>query len=279
MPLVAVGRMIWIGLALLWLAAPATASADRTVHLYEVQHRLAEELLPVARAGLAERGRASLDARTNALLLVGDAAAVADAVALLRDRDRPPRTVLLHHRMERTADLLDRGARIAWSVGGGPVRIGNVRWPPGAPAQIAVGLHDAGTRRESEFRGSLRLLEGSTGILFVGSEVPVAVGDRRRPAVAMVAAPSGFRATPRILGDGRVQVDLAPIHSEVDARGRVAFDTVETTVIAQPGETVAIAGIAANEATQGSGSGLRHTDALDTRLLLLSVEVEPASGR
>jgi hypothetical protein len=250
-------------------------ASERTVHLFEVQHRRAEELLPFAQAGLGERGRAVVDARSNTLLLTGSRAAVSETVALLRMQDRLPRTVLLDHRSERVSQLAARGVDIAWSVAAGPVRVGNVVWPH-TPAALAVHAHDAAARKTSSRRGHVRVLEGSTAELLVGTTVAVPVRDGRRRGTALVTAPSGFRATPRVLGDGRVEVELAPIRAEVDARGEVAWRAASTTVIASPGETLAIAGVDAQTASGALGAGASRADAADTEVLLLTVDLEPA---
>ena len=65
------------------------------VHVYEVRHRVAEELLPLAETAMAGEGRVAVDRRTNALVLSGSRQAVASALSLLGALDVRARTVVL----------------------------------------------------------------------------------------------------------------------------------------------------------------------------------------
>jgi type II secretory pathway component GspD/PulD (secretin) len=93
---VAAGICILAGLLL--VALPGLAE----MRVYRAQHRTASELLPLAQAALEAEGTAVVDARTNALVLVGTADALDRATALLDRLDRALRTVVLHY------EVLDR---------------------------------------------------------------------------------------------------------------------------------------------------------------------------
>src|SRR5262249_36314878 len=60
--------LAWLAMAVLGLAEPAAA---QVVHVYEVRHRIAEELAPLVETALAGEGHVVADRRTNALVLSG----------------------------------------------------------------------------------------------------------------------------------------------------------------------------------------------------------------
>src|SRR5512145_1213481 len=87
---------------LLALAASAALAADeRLVRIYRPLTRSAAELLAPAQAALGEAGSATVDAGTNALVLIGDAEDVEAALAVLGQLDRPLATVVLHYESAR----------------------------------------------------------------------------------------------------------------------------------------------------------------------------------
>ncbi len=264
-------------LAALLLAAP-DASAERKIELYEVRHRAAEELLPLAETALQPQGRAALDRGTGSILLIGDEASVAEALDVLRTMDRALRTVTLRYESKRLDELESAGVKVDWSVGAGPARIGSVVFP-GERNGIRPSGFAARGQGESGLSGILRVREGETGRVGAGRTVPV----RSRGfygTTSFVTAESGFQARPRILGDGRVRVELSPSEAQVDDRGRVRFVEAVTTLVVTPGETVALGGIArtTDAAERGSRAYVARQRSRDERVLLLTVDVQPASG-
>jgi hypothetical protein len=100
----------------------------------------------------------------------------------------------------------------------------------------------AGARSEtlgSRRRGVLRVLEGRTGELATGLEVPASAA-RSGPwgyeaSTVRVSAESGFLVTPRLLDGGRrVRLALEPFEA------RLAGATVEGLVVARSGASTAI---------------------------------------
>jgi type II secretory pathway component HofQ len=91
-----------------------------------------------------------------------------------------------------------------------------------------------------------------------------------------VTASTGFEARPRILGDGRVQVDLAPFTGRFGRGGRIESSGASTVVTVAPGETVAVGGL--DQARDGSRtellSGAQEARTRDDSVLLLRVDVE-----
>lgn len=257
--------------------AAGAAAGDRTLAVYDPQHRPAAELLPLARVALGAEGEAMVDTGTNQLVLVGTRSALAETVELLRRQDRAPRVVVLRYESQRLDELEARGLRVDWSAGTGGVRVGNVQRPEGGDG-VRARAFGVATERDGGLRGVLRVLEGRTGRIGGGTSVPVTRRSLLDADTTWVTAESGFEASPRILGDGRVLVELQPVESSVDARGRVRFSGAATTLTLRPGETVAIGAIDRSSTTRATGSRVlaASQETRETRILLLGVEVEGA---
>jgi type II secretory pathway component GspD/PulD (secretin) len=263
-------------LAALALAA-ASASAERSIEVYRPRHRPAAELLPVAQVALADEGVVALDAGTNALVLAGPPQAVARTLELLRLQDRARAVVVLHWTSRSNDELEAAGVRIDWSIEAGDVRVGTPRFPGDEGVRIGVlGRQEEG---EGSFAGTLRLLDGEEGEIGTGETAPLVVPHRRGADVVLQSAESGFRARPRVLGDGRVRVEIMPEQSSLEPGGRVAFTGAATSVTLEPGETVALAGVDASQSSTSRGvpEATASRRSSRSRVLLLRAEVETPS--
>ena len=266
-----------LGLAVALALLGSAAQAERAVHVYRPQSRLAAELVAPAQAALGEEGSAALDPGTNALVLIGEPRAVEAALDLLSELDRPARTVVLHYESQRMDELEARGVRVAWSVGAGSFRVGNVLAPPGVDL-LAVRPFDVHAKRSSRLAGMLRVQDGQSGRIETGSAVPVV--QRVSPwesQVGLVSAASGFEATPRVQGDGRVRVALEPFEGSLGRDGAIHSSGAATEVTVKPGETVAIGGLSrpSELRTHGTG-GAASEERYEDWVLLLRAELEGA---
>jgi type II secretory pathway component GspD/PulD (secretin) len=270
-------RALWLCGALSLAFVPVVSSAQRRVEVYKMKYRTAEELLPIVQTVLAGSGSAAVDRGTNSLVLMGDPAAVGDALDFLAGQDRRLRTVVLHYDTKRTRDLEAQGFDVRWNVEAGDFRIGNVRRPPGAGSSVAVNVEGADRHSDQSFSGLVRVMEGETGRIEMGETRPFATSNGFQGTnTQFVTASTGFEAKPRILGDGSVQVELAPFSGRFGRGGKIDSMGASTIVTVEPGETVAVGGIdQSNESSrQDAFRGARDEQSRDDRVLLLRVEVE-----
>lgn len=260
--------------AALALAFAAHAHAqDRAVEVHKPMHRPAAELVGIAQLALGEEGTAAADAGTNSLVLIGSRAAVDRALALVRAQDQARKSVVLHWSARDQAELEAAGVRVDWSVGSGSVRVGTILFPEN---RLEVNAEILRTDRERRLEGTLRLLDGETGQIGSGRSVPVTTRDGYgRATTAFVSAEQGFQATPRVLGNGKVRVEIIPSDAQVDDRGRTRFAGASTVVEVTPGDTVALGGVGQRFDEGQRGSRILSTNRRDEeRVFLLRVEVD-----
>ena len=264
--------------AVLLFAAVASAQG---VHVYRVKHRTAEELAPLVATAVGADAHVVADRRTNQLVLSGSQRAVASALALLDTLDVRARTVLLHYEARSADELASAGIHVSWRAGG-VLRVGEVSWPSGAAA-LAIGAETEAARRQSKLQGELRILEGQSGRIASGTSLPITTRRIQRSAngevvdesTRYVTAESGFEASPRVLGDGRVELALRPFDESARQDGAIEHTGADTVLVLAPGATVALGGIVREESEQRSAfSGAGGSAASQEALLLVTVEVE-----
>lgn len=268
------GLVLGVSLALALL--PAAARAQRRVEIYEAKHRTAEELVSLAQAVMAESGGVEVDARTNALVLIGDAEAVEEALAVLSSQDRALRTVILRYDTRRVRELAAQGFQLRWTASTGELRLGDVRLAPDPGSAIRANATASTQRLVETFSGVLRVGEGEATRIETGTIVPFATRGPSGSSTEFVNATTGFDAKPRILADGRVQVDLAAFAREL--RPDLAIDSMaaSTLVTLKPGALVVVG----STGRAGTGSradrfeGARAERRGDETVLLLRVDLE-----
>jgi type II secretory pathway component HofQ len=265
-------RIASLALAVL-LCAPLV-HAERATHVYKAKHRVAQELLPVAQAGLGDAGSAVVDKGTNSLVLIGDPVAIEAALALLAAQDRRQRSIVLRYESRALSELEASGVRVEWSVRSGSVRVGNARLPGGASG-LALRLRERSARETGSFSGQLRLLDGGSGRISAGTQVPVQVRRRGRDTTELIRAESGFEARARVLGDGRVRVQLSPFEAELGAGRSLDYTAAETEVELASGETVVIGELARETSAESDSPASRDdAEAREERVLLLTATLE-----
>lgn len=267
------------GLVSLLLAAalwPSAAGAQRRVEVYKMKYRTAEEMLPIVQTVMAGQGNAAVDRGTNSLVLIGDAAAVSDVLGLLATQDRKPRTVVLRYDTKRVRDLEAQGFDVRWTAEAGDFRIGNVRRPQGAGSSVAVRVDDETRRLSDSFTGTVRVTEGERTRIETGTTIPYTTSGPYGTSTQFVTAATGFEAQARILGDGRVEVDLAPFAGQLGRGGRIETMNAATLVTVTPGETVVVGGLdrSADARREDSFRGARASSVRDDTVLMLRADVE-----
>ena len=247
----------------------------QSIEVYRVQHRPAAELLAVAESALAADGQVTLDARTATLILNGTHDGVRRALALLRQLDQPLSSVILEQRLVESSELETLDARIAWKASLGPLHVGTLPLPGNA---LFVSLGAERTRARTTTAASLRLLEGSDGVIATGRALPVLFEPYwGTVTTGYVPVETGFEARATVLGPDRdrVRLELRPFAGRIGEHGELQYIAAATVIEVQPGETVVV-GETSSDTTSSitnlNGVGRERREA--RQLLLISVEIE-----
>ncbi|MBY0400793.1 hypothetical protein K2X89_10885 [Myxococcota bacterium] len=269
--------------------AIAPAHAQRRVEIYKARHRTADELLPLATAvlgpspvrgsgedGIASRGEVALDAASNSLVLIGDGKAVAEALAVLTAQDRRPRTIVLRHARRRVRSLEAQGLSIGWRAVAGGLRVGTLGSPRRADTSLDLRARQAMHALSESMTAQIRMTEGGRTRIETGTVVPYNLVGPSGASTRFVDATTGFEAGARILGDGRVQVELASFARELLPAGTIGKTAGSSVVTLQPGVVTAIAGLESEKSIRRAHPGATATSAesADETILLLRADLE-----
>ena len=243
--------------ALLLLAAvlasggPGTSLAGE-LEIYRPRHRPAAELAPLVSGVLAPAGAAIADPGSGRLIIRGDRASIKAALAILHELDRPLTAYRVESTLTTLRELRRTGLEIEGWVQAGEVRIGRGTAPAGT-ARLTV--HSVLSEGDTRFQGVVTTLDGHPAEIWTGTVHPERVRTLHErlgrievyETTTLVPVRTGFRVLPRGLGDGRVQLEIAPVSAEEAPEGTVVRAGAATQVIVSPGEVLAIASLAGGE--------------------------------
>jgi type II secretory pathway component GspD/PulD (secretin) len=276
------GLLVSIFAAGLIVAPLPSEAGERRVALYEARYRNAAELVPLAEVALAPGGSVTLDPHTNAIVLIGPEQDVATALEILRTQDRAPRSILVRQQWIRASELQAARVEIRWSTGSGDIRVGNISPPPSDDVVAMKTWADFRTMHEQRSE-ELTVAEGASSRIETGTIIPYSTnagstlheGSRAHHDTTWVDLPTGFSTRARILGDGRIHVELSTVHSTPGGQGAVDQASATTVVDLEPGVIRVVGGLQRHHRQTRSdlASGAERGRGEEGLLLLVSAEV------
>ena len=264
--------------------APAMGE-ESTLVIIELQHRTADEMLPVARQIVEPEG--SVSALQNKLLVRGTAAQVAQVREVIGQLDTQPRQLLITVNQGGEIDTRSRARGYSGKIGSGSVTAEiPSELPPDSPS-VAVETDGAGVEVHGDRRHShsntaasqqLRVLEGREAVIHVGQSVPVSNTYKTPSGVYSQTeyrdATVGFSVLPRVHGD-EVTLDISPHADRVSAEQSGAFDVqrLSTTVSGRLGEWIDIGDVTQTQNQESSGiASEKRSRRADSAHVLIKVE-------
>lgn len=272
---------------LLCLAAlVAPVRGDDALEVLPLQHRTAEEVIPLLRA-LLEPGGALTGMQGNLILRASQAnrAQIREALAAL---DVAPRQLRITVRQSLDRQHDRQAAELYGRLGGDRV---DVRVPPSAPggARVEIGgadgrvglrLDDRSLDRMSRVTQQVRVADGGHAMIHAGVELPFTLtetvvgpyGRSVRESVVYRHVGSGFSVVPRVIGE-RVTLDIHPVQQGFASPQVVVGQSLHTTVTGRLGEWIELGGSrSADVREQQRLLGTRDTTVQETRTVWLKVE-------
>lgn len=213
-----------------------------------VNFRDASELLPVVETFLSEHGRATVDVRTNSILLLDDPATLNKVRQLVNRLDRPAEQVTIRFRFQETG--ISKGDHLSASG-----KASGEKWTVSAGKTRKEGVHvRAGARRKEVARSTeslITVISGNAAYIRVGEGIPYTerwVALCRRYARTQREADlerieTGMEVTPVVTGD-RVQLEILPriSHGKMKKGGVIRFLEASTTLSVPKGKWITLGG-------------------------------------
>jgi len=239
--------LIVLGTLILSLTVLAGLSLAE-VAVIKVNYREAADLLPLVQSLLSSEGKASLDERTNSIIVVDTRESVAKIQSFVATMDKPAEQVRVRFRFKETSRSTDRDISTSGRVSGehGSVAIG------GAEAEgVHVRAQDSRTQHRGQTESFISVMSGSTAYLWVGRDIPFTqrwvylthTYAHEVETVQFQRVETGFEVKPVVAGD-RVHIEIVPRISSLEdrERGVVRLTEASTKVTVLKGQWVTIGG-------------------------------------
>ena len=250
----------------------ALAASAGSLEIYVPKSRPAEELAPLVQSVLGGQGNAVADPHSGKLILSGDPEAIAQALAALRELDQAVRQYRVDAETSTERALEGASARVDGWIDAGDVRIGRVVGPEGVRVRASAGERGGSER----VAATVMVMEGRSAEIWTGSDVPVTerTVERAGPysrvteSTQLVPVRSGFRVRPRGVGSDQIEVEITPVVEELGRGGSIRTTGTTTQIRVNPGESVAIGGVARDasgggyDVFSGAGRGSAASDSL-----------------
>jgi type II secretory pathway component GspD/PulD (secretin) len=235
------------GVMMLALACLAGASLAGEVAVIKVNYRSASEILPQVQDLLTPEGKASVDTRTNSLIVVDTKESLTKIQAFVASMDTPAEQVKVRFRFQEQGVSTNRNVGASGTVSGehGSVSIGRDR-----REGVHVRAQDRVVNRRGNTESFISVMSGSSAYLWVGKDVPyteqwVYYTHHYAHVVETVnfqRIETGFEVLPIVAGN-TVQIQIIPRISSLERGGQVVrFTEAATTLSVPKGQWVTIGG-------------------------------------
>ncbi|MDW7646356.1 MAG: hypothetical protein SCI25_15105 [Desulfuromonadales bacterium] len=250
------GIPLMILVCLMW--GQFSVARSEAFRVIQLQHRFAADILPLV-APLLEEGEKATGS-DSVLVLRASTGRLAELTDLITALDRPRKTLKISLRQTRAGQTGDLSA--------GFYRVG--------PDQFqAEGQRTLGNRQQTT-ESFLRVLEGETGLLILGREVPFTTAmtvfsGRHRGfsrTVEYKSVTTGFWVRPQVLGN-KISLEVAPHMMAQGQQGEetLEFQQLKTTLELSPGQWVDL------------GQQLQQADEVSLSIVRLQTGLTQGEGR
>jgi type II secretory pathway component GspD/PulD (secretin) len=234
-------------LALAWLVS---ASPAAEVAVIKVNYRSAADILPLVQDLLSPEGKASVDTRTNSLIVIDTKESLTKIQSFVASMDQPTEQVTVRFR------FLEQGVSTNRDIGASGTVSGD-RWSVTTGGDTRPGINvraqDTRVNRRGNTESFISVMSGSSAYLWVGRDIPyterwVYLTHRYAHVVETVnfqRVETGFEVRPLVMGNN-VQVEIVPRISSFDKEEQVVRLTEAATTLTVPkGQWVTIGGSSA----------------------------------
>ncbi|MCJ7662804.1 MAG: hypothetical protein MUO24_01035 [Desulfobacterales bacterium] len=232
---------------ILSLACLVSSSLAVEVAVIKVSYRSAAEILPQVQNLLSPEGKASVDTRTNSLIVVDTSESLAKIQTFVASMDKPAEQVKVRFRFQEQGVSTNRDISASGRVSGDGWSVGT----GGSTSEgVQVRASDHVVNRRGNTESFISVMSGSSAYLWVGKDVPFAerwVYLTRRYAhivetVNFQRVETGFEVRPMVIGN-TVQVEIVPRISSFDREEQVVRLTEASTTLTVPkGQWITIGG-------------------------------------
>ena len=240
--------LLFISFVLILSLAILVSLSSAEVAVIKVDYREASDLLPMVKTLLSPEGKASLDERTNSIIVVDTSTSIAEIQAFVATMDKPAEQVRVRFRFQETSHSTDRDISTSGRYSGahGSVSIGGAE-----EDGVHIRAHDSRSQHRGQTESFISVMSGSSAYLWVGREIPFTqrwaylthTHAHEVETVEFQRVETGFEVRPVVAGD-RVHIEIVPRISSLEdrERGVIRLTEASTKVTVLRGQWVTIGG-------------------------------------
>lgn len=232
-----------ISLCLTWHASAATE-----FKIFTLQHRFAEDILPMIRPLVGNEGTAS--AMQNNLIIRTTPANMAEIEQIISTLDTARQNLKITVNRNKNISTSGNSTEVS-----GRKRIGNATIETSSNRRIirdgvALDIESQQSNRSIGNTQFIQVIDGEKAFISVGQSVPytqewVTLTQRYasvQRTTQFVTIDTGFAVRPRTIGN-QVELEITPRFSQLNQRGIIDFETLSTTIRTNRGEWIDLANI------------------------------------
>lgn len=255
---------------------PGSAVHAQSLEVIQLQHRSAEDLLPLLQPLLNPGG--ALTGQGEHLFMRANAQSAANIRQALLELDRTPRQLLISVRQGNT-----------WSGSeqpmGGELRLQtgeSISRPGGGSAQLHLQTEATQGNDRTDNVTQVRVLEGNGARIMAGQSVPVVSAFvSQNGGVPVIQSStryrhiqSGFSVTPRLTAEGVIlEISQQAQTSRSSVLGTIDTQQISTTIAGRLGEWIPLGGVEEGSSSRSTGIGTPHLETQhDSSTLWVRVE-------
>lgn len=238
------GTVLRLLLVLALYGAGFASRADE-VEVFSLQHRTAEQVIPILRP-LVEPGGA-ITGMQNRVIVRASRRNIEQVRQALAAIDTVPRRLVISVRQDAAGSLAARGGSVSGAIG----RRGS---------DVDLRLRDSAARASESVTQQVQALEGSPAFISVGQSAPVQTGTVTQTPWGTLAqggttiqsTSTGFYVVPRIAGD-RVTLEVSAQRGRLTGGGSAQGQSISTVASGRVGEWIELGGVAQSAAVDQRG--------------------------
>ncbi|MFZ3086812.1 MAG: secretin N-terminal domain-containing protein [Methylotenera sp.] len=234
--------------AMLCLCFSLHATAAPEFKIITLQHRFAEEILPIIKPLVGNEGTAT--AMQNNLIIRTDSRNMAEIEQIIArlDTARQNLKITVSRQDNRLSDK--SSAEVSGRKRIGNVAVGTGSYPNNANDGVQIDIENRQSKTGNSSNQFIQVMDGERAFILVGQSIPytqewVSLTHRYvsvQRTTEFIEINTGFAIRPRSIGN-QIELEITPRFTQLNQNGFLDFEVLTTVIRANRGEWVDLGGI------------------------------------
>ena len=224
-----------------------TAMAATEFKIITLQHRFADELLPIIQPLAGEDG--VVTGMQNQLIIRTSPENMAEIEQVIASMDVARSNLKITVNRQNNLDSTQHGVDVSGRKRIGNVAISTNRYPRQARDGVQIDIQNNSSTTKQNSQQFINVVDGEFAFIQVGQSVPFTQEWRTfthrythiKRTTEFIEVSTGFAVRPRSIG-GQIELDITPRIAQLNQQGFIDFEALRTVVRVNKGEWVYVGG-------------------------------------